>query len=98
MILFSINAYIMSNRNNGFTDKIVCKNGLTLSVQASSFHYCSPRNDSGPWNKVEVGYPSRKIEDLMEYAENPAAPTETVYAFVPHDVIEKIVLDNGGLL
>ena len=98
MVLFSINAYIQNNRKDGHATPITCKNGLTMSVQASSFHYCSPRNDSGPYAEVEVGFPNRKIEELMEYAENPALPTGTVYPYVPHELIEKIVLDNGGLL
>ncbi len=33
---------------------IVCADGYAYSVQASQFHYCSPRDDSGPWSAVEV--------------------------------------------
>lgn len=33
---------------------ITCKDGTTLSVQASKYHYCKPREDTGPWTHVEV--------------------------------------------
>lgn len=100
--MFDINKYIRDNRviirGTALVKKLVCKNGLTLSVQASFFHYCSPREDSlSHYDSVEVGYPSRKVDDLMEYAERPETPTETVYGWVPVDVINKIVDDNGGV-
>lgn len=51
-------------------DAIVCKDGTTLSVQASDGHYCSPRNNRGPWTAVEVGFPSVKPPDSwQQYAE-----------------------------
>lgn len=44
-------------------------NGTLLSVQASAFHYCSPRQDAGPYDTVEVlavaGYPGRKLSSLL---------------------------------
>lgn len=49
---------------------IVCADGATISVQASNGHYCSPRNDAGPWYEVEVGFPSVKPpESWKPYAE-----------------------------
>jgi len=39
--------------------RIVCSNGVSLSVQASDGHYCSPRvNGIKNYHNVEVGYPS----------------------------------------
>ena len=39
--------------------RIVCCDGITLSVQASHSHYCSPRVDHSPYyEEFEVGYPS----------------------------------------
>jgi len=38
--------------------RVVCKNGFSLSVQASQYRYCSPRSDTGPYTHVEIGYPS----------------------------------------
>jgi hypothetical protein len=100
--MFDINKFMTENRviirGGLLVKKLVCKNGLTMSVQASFFHYCSPREDSlSHYDSVEVGYPSRKVDALMEYAERPETPTETVYGWVPVDVINKIVDENGGL-
>ena len=50
---------------------IQCKDGFSMSVQASSGHYCSPRNDVGPYIEVEVGYPSEYTPELRPYMEKP---------------------------
>jgi len=76
---------------------IVCTDGLEMSVQAGSSHYCAPRSNDGPWSKVEVGYPSEIVEELLDYAENPQSPTETVYGYVPVDLVEEIVNRHGGV-
>lgn len=73
------------------------KDGNSLSVQASKHHYCTPRQDKGPYSHVEVGFPTKRYESLMPYAEDPSAPTETVYGWVPVEVVEQIILESGGL-
>ena len=78
--------------------KLVCKSGLTLSVQASAGHYCSPKKDSGSYSSVEVGFPSQKVDALMEFAENPDNPTGTVYGYVPTSIVLEVIADNGGLV
>jgi hypothetical protein len=97
----NINEYIAANRNGKhgrLCKPVTCQSGLTMSVQASSTHYCEPRNDEGPYESVEVGFPNRKVEALMEFAETPENPTETVYGHVPVALIEKVILENGGLV
>lgn len=76
---------------------ITCADGLRLSVQASRDHYCTPRDSVGPWTAVEVGFPSERVEELMEYAENPKAPTDTVYGWVPVEVVEAVIEKHGGI-
>jgi len=76
---------------------IACKDGLVLSIQASSMHYCTPRDNYGPYSTVEIGFPSRKVEALMPYAEDPERPTETVYSCVPVVVVEEIIREAGGI-
>jgi hypothetical protein len=77
--------------------RIECADGLTLSVQASAFHYCTPRETGAhPYQSVEVGFPSERIEALMPYAEDAEAPTETVYGYVPVEVVNQIVTEHGG--
>ena len=75
---------------------IECADGLRMSVQASETHYCSPRDNGGPWVEFEVGYPTQKVDALMPFAENSEAPTDTVYAFVPGHIIEQVIKEHGG--
>ena len=105
MAVVSISALIINRRLTGtgrleglISERITCQSGLSLSVQANNYAYCEPRNDSGPYSHVEVGYPSRAIEALLPYAENPAVPTETVYPYVPVGIVEAILLENGWIV
>lgn len=92
-----LNAYLCDNRVGGLAREIACKSGLRLSVQASSSHYCSPRNDVGPFSEVEVGFPNRVVQELLPFAEDAEEPTRTVYAWVPVDLVERVIADNGGI-
>lgn len=94
----NINKYLHENREGRLVRTLKCKNGLSLSVQASSSHYCSPRNDIGPWCEVEIGFPSERVEELMPYAENSDDPCGTVYAYVPIEIVEHVVESHGGLV
>lgn len=79
--------------------KITCRNGLEMSIIASSSAYCSPRADHcSVYTKVEVGFPSKKVPELMPYAEDATKPTDTVYAYVPTSVIAKVLNNAGGVL
>lgn len=78
---------------------LVCSDGFNMSVQASYFHYCYPRqtlSDSN-YNEVEVGFPNMEEPLIMEYAENPEIPTETVYGWVPIAVIDEVIVKHGGI-
>mgnify|MGYP003395945436 CR=1 FL=1 len=78
--------------------QIVCADGFTMSVQASEFHYCEPRHTDEPfYSAVEVGFPSEKQDELMEWAESPDNPTGTVYGWVPVEVINALVAKHGGM-
>jgi hypothetical protein len=78
--------------------KIDCADGTTLSVQASSGHYCDPRSDKGPYWSVEVGFPSVVIESFMDYIDQSGLsdPTDSVYGWVPIYVVAQAILDHGG--
>ena len=85
----------------GFSDRkmygaIYCNNGFSMSVQANDGAYCSPRNNEGPYTAVEVGMPNRAEPLLMQWAEDPGEPTETVYGWVPSEVIWQVIEKNGG--
>lgn len=77
---------------------IVCKDGFTFSVQASSSHYCTPRSDDAhAYTNFEVGFPSILEESLAPYAETPGT-TETVFGWVPLRVIVYLIDKHGGVL
>ena len=79
--------------------QINCADGFTISVQASENHYCTPRENlnDGSYTELELGFPSEKVDSLYEYAEEPTNPTETVYAYVPIELVEKIISEHGGI-
>jgi len=70
---------------------IECKDGTTLSVQASAFHYCSPRNNTGPYTSVEVWcIPFDTIVTEFEYeVDGPSG-------FVPIELVAKFIDNHGG--
>ena len=79
--------------------KVTCKDGFTMSVQANEGAYCTPRIDkAAKYTAVEVGYPSDREDLLMEWAESPQKPTETVYGYVPATQITLVVAKHGGIV
>ena len=69
---------------------VECKDGFSMSVQNSHYHY------SGPYT-VEIGFPS-SVEPLIEsYAENKDELTGTVYGWVPIDVVDEVCEKHGGI-
>lgn len=76
---------------------IECSDGLILSVQASNTHYCQPRENNGPYSTVEIGFPSDVIPEIMEWAESPEKPTDTVYGYVPVEVVDAVIAAHGGI-
>lgn len=79
-------------------EHLLCKDGFRISVQASDYTYCAPRNYQGPWTHVECGYPSDKPEFILSYAEDPEAPAETVYGYVPIELVQKLLNHHGGFI
>lgn len=74
-----------------------CADGLIMSVQASEFNYCSPRNNLGPYTRVEVGYPSRPVPELIPFAES-SDYTNTVYGYVPYELVRQVIYVRGGMV
>lgn len=78
--------------------RLYCNDGYSISVQASSFHYCKPRlNGIRDYESVELGFPSTEDELINEYAENDSICTETVYGYVPIEIVEKLINKHGGI-
>jgi hypothetical protein len=81
--------------------RAMCADGWSVSIQGNTDgHYCRPRDthyDGVPW-EVELGYPSEAEELLLNYAEDKERLTDTVYAYVPIDVLEDVVAKHGGII
>ncbi len=76
-----------------------CADGLTVSIQASRWHYSEPRQTfSDKFESLELGFPTERDELIMPYAQSPEYPTETVYPYVPWDVVEKMVEKHGNIV
>jgi len=86
-----------SCRVKELTPKMRLADGFTMSVQASDGHYCNPRNDIGPYRSVEIGYPSEAEQLIIEYAESPEYPTDTVYGYVPVEIADAVIEKHGGI-
>ena len=79
--------------------RIECADGFSMSVQASSFNYCEPRVDNASaYEAVEVGFPSSPESLLSSYAEDPSKPTETIYGWVPSEVVLDVLAKHGGVV
>ena len=76
--------------------RVICEDGLSLSVQANSFVYCSPKSPLGPYNEVECGFPDQGIKELIPYAEDPYHLTETIYGYVPVALVSLVIARHGG--
>jgi len=76
--------------------RIECADGFSISVQSHKGAYCDPRDGSGPWSGVECGYPSSEPTEILSYAENSGDPTNTVYGYVPIEIVEKMIENHGG--
>lgn len=83
---------------NTVRPRIVCKDGWSISVQATEYAYCTPRRDNDfHYLDVECGYPSSAEDLLMPYAEETDYPTNTVYGYVPIQIINGIIEKHGGI-
>lgn len=77
--------------------RITCADGFSLSVQATHCAYCSPRTNIADWYEVEVGYPSEAPTEFICYAEDPDRPTDTVYGYVPVELVVDEINKHGGI-
>ena len=79
-------------------ERVCCADGFEMSVQANVSAYCSPRENSGKYELVEVGFPSAMEPMLMPYVEDRDDPTQTVYAYVPVEIVTNVLVKHGGIV
>lgn len=80
---------------------------ISMSIQCHGGAYAQPRlvgwRDVRPLEQrvthVEVGYPDVEIAALMPYIEcDDEDPTESVYPYVPVEVIDAMIAEHGGIV
>lgn len=71
-----------------------CKDGFSISIQASVFHYCTPRRGlkDCEYTHLELGYLSEYEEALEKYREG------TIYPYVPMKLVEDVIAKHGGIV
>ena len=78
---------------------IRCKSGLELSVQASATHYCVPRVNTGPYDKVEVmvmAGASAIPAAWHEYRDDNSG--YDLYAYIPVTMVNELIHNHGGVV
>ena len=85
---------------NSVRPGIKCQDGFQVSIQAGDGLYCEPRVnlEDGNYDSVELGCPNQIEPLILEYAENPEHPTDTVYAQVPIQVVDELIAKHGGIV
>lgn len=76
-------------------DKIRCKDGFKVSVQASLWHYCTPKEtlkDGSRYTHLELGYPNRTDEVIEPYRDG------DVYPYVPVEKVNELIEKHGGIV
>ncbi len=71
---------------------VKCKDGVTLSVQASEFHFSSPRDNYGPYTEVEV-WCVRDAAEVTEFDYSDDDPS----AYVPIEQVVQFIDNHGGI-
>lgn len=79
--------------------RLTCADGFNLSVQAGSGYYCQPREyvGSGDYDAWEIGYPTQADELIIAFADDPKLPLQTIYSFVPTDIVDTLLQRHGGI-
>ena len=83
---------------------IVCEDGFSMSVQVGYSLYSTPKKVAKRYSAVEIGYPSEYEPLIEEWAEftpfdEDEKPdyTDTVYPYVPVNVVDKVLKKHGGI-
>lgn len=73
--------------------KALCQDGYSVSIQASSFHYCVPRvTGARHYDALELGFPSERDPLIEGYRE------DDIYLFVPFDLVNRLLEKHGGIV
>ena len=90
------------NKSNSFqfAKRLLLADGTSLSIQASDGHYSEPRKTTAysKYESFEIGFPSCEIAEIKQFAEDENDLTETVYPYVPKQIILDLIESRGGVV
>jgi hypothetical protein len=77
--------------------RVYFRNGGSISMQASADHNCVPKDNEGPYQSIELGYPQGGIkmpENINDFLEQ---GSDSIYNFVPASVVVNLIEMNDGV-
>ncbi|WP_328313143.1 hypothetical protein OG432_24690 [Streptomyces sp. NBC_00442] len=88
---------------DGFSLSVIAGSGNYCTPRPAlggfTFGSNAPSDYPGPYTEVEVGFPSARPEPWgtwEQYVDDPEAPTETVYGYVPVETVRALIDLHGG--
>ena len=88
---------LVPGMTSSHTPHVVCKDGFKMSVQAGQSLYSEPRDVADHYEEVEMGYPSEEEHLFAKYAEDEKDLCNTVYGYVPVELVNKVIEKHGGI-
>lgn len=97
---YTFEDYIAETKDGFKRLMMVMGDGVSMSVQASAFHYCEPRRSGlETYTSYEIGSLSEIIDELKEYAEAGTEDYLTAsYPYVPAALINQLMARIGNAL
>jgi hypothetical protein len=90
-----VNKFLQATKHTLFRDNITLVDGSILSIQASEYHYCSPRkNNLSTYKTVEVWLFPEDENFFSEWGGSYESPA----AYVPIEEVNKYIHKCGGIL
>ncbi len=94
--MFRVNDYFAATP--GYTrPPVFTKRGRVFSIQASAGHYCSPRDNTGPYSCVEVMVINGSDPAAFIRSNGKRSTNDRIYSWLPVSVVEDVInrIDGG---
>ena len=76
--------------------RFFCQDGFSVSVVWGRGTN-SEVGQNGDIVSYELGFPSSEDNLISEFAEDSTNPTNTVYGWVPAEIVQQLIQSHGGL-
>lgn len=75
---------------------VECADGTCLSVQASKFHGCLPKDDFGPYQAVEVYLLTEECIIPAEWTLYQSQWDANLFGWIPVEAVRAFIASHGG--